>query len=297
VTRVAIGRPVLPRERSVGRAIESVLGQTHTDFELVVSDNASTDGTSAVCRSYATADARVRYTRRPSTIPAYENFRFVFHATSAPYFMWLSGDDHMVPSLLEDATAILDTRPEVACCVPRVEFEHPDGSRSPAAGTVPLLGTAAQNLCRFLEDPMDNSRFYGVHRREILRTALPSDSFHAFDWVISAISLMAGTHWQLDRVGLVREASEPDKYLRALDAASPRLARRLLPLAPFTCALLADQRTPRSMAVLYRLFRLNAIYHVTYCQYRYPRYGGLAHWVGSTVERVGRTVAARVVRR
>jgi glycosyltransferase involved in cell wall biosynthesis len=294
VPRVSLGLPVFNLERTVARAIESVVSQTFTDLELVVSDNASTDGTAGICRAYAARDARIRYMRQPRTVPAYENFRLVFETTRAPYFMWLAGDDYVLPSLLAQAVAVLDTRPDVVCCAARAEFAHPDGSREAAGGTSPLLGTPAENLCRFLEDPMDNSRFYGVHRREVLGAALPASSYHAFDWVISAVTLMAGKHWQLDEVGLIREGSHRDKYTRAIDTAFPTLRRRLLPLAPFTHAMLRDVRLPRSVAVLYRLFRLNVIHHVMYCQYRYPRYGHLAYRIGASLERLGNGVARRI---
>jgi glycosyltransferase involved in cell wall biosynthesis len=297
VPRVAVGIPVLDGEATVGRAIESVLAQTLTDLELVVSDNASIDRTAAICQAYVAADARVRYTRQARTVSPSENFRGVFEATRAPYFMWLSADDYALPPLLAEAVAVLDACPDVVCCVPQVEFVRPDGSRRPARGTAPMLGTPVENLCRFLEDPMDNSRFYGVHRRESLGEALRASSDHAFDWVVSAGTLMAGKHWQLGSVGLVREDSDQEKYMRAIDRAFPTLAGRLLPLVPFTRKLLADQRIPRSAAVLCRLVRLNVIHHVMYCRCRYPRYGRVAHRLGVGLERLGMTILRPLSRR
>ena len=283
--RVSIGMPAYNRAPTIARAIESVLGQTLSDFELVISDNASTDDTEAICLRYAAADPRIRYTRHRGPIGGFPNFRFVLDAARAPYFMWLPPDDYVLPRLLERAVDVLDTRPDVACCVPQVEFLGVDGHRWPAEGTFPLVGTLTENLRRFLYDPRDNSRFYGLHRRETLRRVLPASGFHAFDWTVSVGTLLAGKHWELDEVLLVREASDPTRYTRMIDRSFSNRLARLLPLLPFTRAVLFGLRVPARPSTLARLLRLNLVYHVMYCQYRYPRYGELAYRIGANVER------------
>src|SRR5882672_1251712 len=116
--RASVGMPVFDRASTVARAIESVLGQTFADFELLVSDNASRDGTEAICRRYADRDPRIRYTRHPTTTSGFDNFRFVLETARAPYFMWLPADDYVLPRLLEQAVSVLDARPDVVCAVP-----------------------------------------------------------------------------------------------------------------------------------------------------------------------------------
>jgi glycosyltransferase involved in cell wall biosynthesis len=273
--RVTVGMPVFNLERTVGRAIASVLDQTFGAFELLVSDNASTDGTEAICRRYAERDARIRYVRHPTAISAFDNFRSVLDAARAPYFMWLSADDFISTALLEQGVAMLDEHPDVVCAVPRVEFLDPDGGRRTAPGGVPLLGSVRQNLRRYLRDPLDNSRFYGLHRRDVLRPVVPASAYYGFDWTVSVGTLLRGKHAQLDDALLVREASDPVKYMQFIEAGSWRLGR-LIPLARFTRAVLVDLRMPPYWCLLYALLRLNAIHHVMYCQYRYPRYGRLA---------------------
>lgn len=284
--RVSVGIPVFNMASTVGRAIESVLGQTLADLELIVSDNVSTDATEEVCRQYAAADARVRYSRRRSPIPACDNFRHVLGTACAPYFMWLSADDCARPALLERAVAVLDAHPEVVCAAPRVDFRRADGTHQPAGGTFALLGGVADNLRRFLYDPMDNCRFYGVFRRDVLTRAMPVvRDYHAWDWAVSAATLRWGTHWELSDTLLVRAANEPDKYTRSIDRAFASAPARLLPLLPFTRALLLDARVPPAPRLLYQLARLNLVYHVTYARYRYPRYGRVAYRVSAGIER------------
>jgi glycosyltransferase involved in cell wall biosynthesis len=288
--------PVFNLEATVGRAIESVLTQTFPDFELIVSDNASGDGTEAICRRYAAQDSRIRYTRHPVPITALDNFLFVLDAARAPYFMWLPADDHLLPAMLEHAVAVLDARPDVVCAVPRVEFLAADGSRWPALGTFPLLGSVRDNLCRFLEDPSDNSRFYGLYRLDVVRRVLPRRAYYGFDWVVTAGTLLHGRHVELGETLLVREANDPEKYTRSIDTLASGSLDRLLPLGRFTRALLFGLRVPPHPRVLYALIRLNAIHHVLYWRYRRPHYGRLAHRVAVALERLG-TNLARAFRR
>jgi glycosyltransferase involved in cell wall biosynthesis len=278
--------PVFNLARTVGRAIASVLHQTFGDFELVVSDNASTDGTEAICRQYAASDTRIRYVRHPTAMPAFDNFRFVLDTARGAYFMWLAADDYVSSSLLEQAVAVLDEHPDVVCVVPEVEFLEANGHRRPAPSGFPLLGNVRQNLCRFLRDPLDNSRFYGLHRRHVLRRFVPESIYYGFDWTVTAGTLLQGKHAQLDDVLLVREATDPAKYMQLIEAASSGLAR-LVPLARFTRAMLVDLRIPPYWCLLYALIRLNAIHHVMYCRYRYPRYGRLAFRLALGLRRLG----------
>ena len=100
--------------------------------------------------------------------------------------MWLPADDYILPELLAQAVAVLDAHPDVVGCIPRGELLEADGTRRPALGTAPLLGSLEDNLCRFLAAPGDNSRFYGVYRRAIVQRVLPATAYTAFDWVVSA---------------------------------------------------------------------------------------------------------------
>lgn len=285
--RASIGIPVFNGASTVGRAIESVLVQTMPDFEVLVSDNASTDMTETICHRYAARDSRIRYVRQPRPISALDNFRVVLGGTGAPYFMWLAADDYVLPQLLEQAVTVLDARPDVVCAVPRTEFLEADGSRRPAAGTFSLLGNVRENLCRYLADPVDNSRFYGLHRREVMQRVLPRRPYHALDWAVAAGTLVYGRHLELPEVLLVREANDALKYTGAIDTLAGGPLVRLLPLARFTRALLGPLGVRPYPSVLWALFRLNVIHHVMYCQYRYPRYGRVAYRVGAALERLG----------
>jgi hypothetical protein len=137
------------------------------------------------------------------------------------------------------------------------------------------------NLDTFLRDPRDNSRFYGLYRRAALRRVLPASGYYAFDWVVSAGTLVHGRHWELDDVLLVREASDPSRYMRLLDDVVPGHVNRLFPLVPFTRALVfGGLGVPLTARTMWLLVRLNVIFHVMYCRRRYPRYSRLVERLG-----------------
>jgi GT2 family glycosyltransferase len=93
----------------------------------VISDNASTDGTEAICRRYAVADPRIRYVRRATNIGGPRNFCYVFSLCTGSYVKWTTADDFSDPRFLEEAVAVLDARPDVVLCFPRTRIVDADG--------------------------------------------------------------------------------------------------------------------------------------------------------------------------
>lgn len=94
---VSVGMPVYNGAATIVEAIESILGQTYENIELIISDNASSDQTSEICSGYAQHDARVRYIRQETNIGAYQNFKFCLEQARGSYFMWASADDYRSP--------------------------------------------------------------------------------------------------------------------------------------------------------------------------------------------------------
>ncbi len=114
--KVSIGLPVYNGENYLAEAIESVLAQTYENFELIISDNASTDGTEAICRAYAAKDGRITYIRNPQNLGAAPNYNQTFHAASGSYFKWIAHDDRCAPEFLARSVEILDNEPNVVIC-------------------------------------------------------------------------------------------------------------------------------------------------------------------------------------
>lgn len=113
---VSLGLPVYNGAAYLEEAISSILHQTHSDFELIISDNGSTDDTERICRRHAEEDQRVTYHRQPVNHGASFNFRFVAERARAPLFKWATHDDVLEPRYLERCVAVLQSDPKVVLC-------------------------------------------------------------------------------------------------------------------------------------------------------------------------------------
>lgn len=112
--RVVVTVPVYNEARFIRETLQSLADQTYTDFKVLVSDNASTDGTSDICRAFCEGDERFSYHRQAANIGATKNFLFCMEATSSDLFMWLGGHDALHPEFLQHAVARMDADPTVS---------------------------------------------------------------------------------------------------------------------------------------------------------------------------------------
>lgn len=108
MAKVFIGVPVFNGEGTIRAALESVQGQRFQDWTLLISDNASTDGSAAICRAFAAGDARIRYHRQTHNVGAWNNFKFLLAQADCPYFTWFSQDFVMKPAYLQVCVEGLD---------------------------------------------------------------------------------------------------------------------------------------------------------------------------------------------
>src|SRR3954468_18589343 len=108
VPRLSIGLPVYNGEDFLAESLDSLLGQTYENFELIISDNASTDATADICRGYANHDSRVRYLRQQHNIGLAPNHNFVFSESRGELFKWAAADDLYGRDLLKLCVEALD---------------------------------------------------------------------------------------------------------------------------------------------------------------------------------------------
>lgn len=116
---VSIGLPVFNGELHIRRALDSLLAQEFEDFELIISDNASTDATQQICLEYASKDPRVRYHRNETNLGYVKNFNRVFELSSGKHFMWAADHDIWDPRFLPRCVEVLERDPSVVLCYPR----------------------------------------------------------------------------------------------------------------------------------------------------------------------------------
>jgi glycosyltransferase involved in cell wall biosynthesis len=163
--------PIYNDERFAPEAIASLLAQTYANFELIISDNASTDGTSALCEAFARRDGRVRYLRQATNLGLTGNLNFVREQARGEFFMWAASDDRWEPGFIETLLAAMrsDSRYTTAFCP--YAFMDEDGLR---LGPIRRVNYSSRSrlrrlveLCRIYDDGC----FYGLHRREAVSGA------------------------------------------------------------------------------------------------------------------------------
>jgi len=149
-SRVSIGMPVFNGEKYLREALDSILAQTYRDFELIISDNASTDHTQQICLEYAAKDSRIRYYRNEKNLGADKNFNRVFELSSGEYFKWAAYDDVHAPEYLQKCIAILDKDPSIVLC-------HSRSGRIDEHGT--FMGNYNQRMLRRIGSRKPHERF------------------------------------------------------------------------------------------------------------------------------------------
>ena len=98
---VSIGLPVYNREGLIAQTLDSLLAQTFKNFELIISDNLSTDKTEEICRKYAARDSRIKYIRQEKNLGMLGNFNFVKQEAKGKYFLWTASDDMCEAQFIE----------------------------------------------------------------------------------------------------------------------------------------------------------------------------------------------------
>ncbi len=254
--RLSVGLPVYNGERYLEQTLDSLLGQSYENFELIVSDNASTDGTASICRRYEKQDSRVRYFLQPQNIGMAPNHNFVFQQARGELFKWAASDDLYGRDLLLRCTEALDEHPEVV-------LAHSWTAAIDSAGNVtqshdyPLATDSPSAPRRFrsilfggsgvFESPEGDGRLtrmpsngilracdeYGVIRADVMRRIAPLGSYHHSDRiVVLELALHGPFHITPDWLYFRRD--HPDRAYKAgsvrtrCETLDPRRANRLL---------------------------------------------------------------------
>jgi glycosyltransferase involved in cell wall biosynthesis len=207
---VSIGLPVYNGVDFLRESIQSLLAQTWPDFELIISDNASTDGTQAVCAEFAARDPRIRYDRLASNIGGVANHNRVARMARGRYFMWASSDDQWHPDYLRRAVEILETDPAVVVAYAQNGMINERGKQ---LGVIqpgsPLDGDDVVERFRLQTEIYRTIEpFYGLIRRTALEKAAPMPRHPGFDRILFA---------ELGLLGKMRQIPEP-LYVRRIHA-------------------------------------------------------------------------------
>jgi glycosyltransferase involved in cell wall biosynthesis len=167
---VSIGLPVYNAENFIRDALNSIQNQTLDDFELIISDNASTDGTERICKEFADRDQRIRYYRNDQNMGAKWNHKRVFDLSVGRYFKWISHDDLYAPTYLARCVEVLASNSSVVLCHTQTCLIDKDGNEIPFSSEKNCLVDKYGNTHMKL-DEYNLSSGSKVHQRygEVLR--------------------------------------------------------------------------------------------------------------------------------
>jgi len=195
--KVSIALPIYNGENFVCDAIESILGQSFQDFELIISDNASTDRSGEICKGYAAREPRIRYVRNDTNIGAAANFNLAFSLARGEYFKWAAHDDVLHSDFLAACVDVLDRDPSVVLCFSRIV--NIDSSGRPA-GTYEFdneLAFNSDSTHRRFREFMDMRHWciavFGLFRTDALRNTQLIDNYVGSDrTLVAELSLVGG---------------------------------------------------------------------------------------------------------
>lgn len=209
---VSIGMPVYNGEKYVRQALDSLLAQDYANFELIISDNASTDGTAEICQAYAARDKRIRYYRNETNLGAIKNFNRVFGLSNGEYFMWAAADDLWHPSFISRCVSVIEEDRNVVLVYSRTMLIDSCGcSLGLTPDQIDTRGLAsAERYGQIIWNMGWSNMVYGVIRSEVLAGTGKFGNMWGFDHVLLAELALRGSFAQIDEPLFYRREKRPD---------------------------------------------------------------------------------------
>jgi len=193
-TKISIGMPVYNGEPFVRKALDSILAQTFTDFELIISDNASTDSTPNICEEYLKKDHRIHYIRQKKNMGANWNFDFVLQKANTEYFVWAAADNILLPDFLKRNIDVLESQKKTVGCISKIgidkNYVNPFKTEKKILkifgltfrpyNTSPIVGTYEERIRTYLKS-FPWQMYYAVYRTDKLRKSFVDEFFAGND--------------------------------------------------------------------------------------------------------------------
>jgi glycosyltransferase involved in cell wall biosynthesis len=194
---VTIGMPIYNGARYVEESLRSILAQTYTNLEVLVSDNASTDATESICRQFADRDPRVVYSRNPTNLGATGNYNRVIHLANGKYFRHAAHDDILAPTNIERCVAALERDPKAVLAYPRLTIIDADGNPTGTREHSLELGDdrASARLAKYaylIDDGAMCDPVFGLFRTAALRTTRMLGAYIAADMILLGEAALRG---------------------------------------------------------------------------------------------------------
>lgn len=205
---ISIGVPVYNgASAGLSSTLDSIISQSFENFELIISDNASTDETQEICQDYARRDRRVRYHVNAANIGAGANFNRVFELSRGRFFKWAAADVQCMPGMLQRCYDIAaDSRRGFSLVYPRCQMVDLAGEPLQIEPKSIMLPHAPphRRMMRVIDSVAWVNQLYGLMPRDVLRRTRLLDSFASSDWVLLAELAILGEIHEIPEVLLKR---------------------------------------------------------------------------------------------
>ncbi len=197
--KLSIGLPVYNGEKFIRKCLDSLLAQTFKNFEIIISDNASTDDTQKICQEYSKKDKRIRYIQQEKNIGLLPNFNFVLEQAKNEFFMWIGVDDFVLPDYVKKNMEILASNSNVVCSVSKINpynfsesqidkidskfisFTKKLRTRFKKLEAFSISGTYEEKVRKYLTGSTCQV-IYGIFRTEKLQKSIVPSFFVGLDW-------------------------------------------------------------------------------------------------------------------
>lgn len=219
--KVVVSVPAYNEVRFIGETLRSVQEQTHEDFLCVISDNASTDRTGAICREFAAKDSRFVYVRQPENIGSAGNLNFLLRVTDSPYHVWLGAHDLLHPRFLSHHIAALDASPDATLSYSVTQWIDESGENvtvTPASRLVEKRGPPWLRYIRTFRTVHEGTAMNQLMRRSAL------EGFTALEYPVAADRVLLS---RLVFMGKICHTEEPLYYRRLFESRSSDFMERI----------------------------------------------------------------------
>ena len=183
---MSVGVPVRNGARFLAETLDSLLAQSYADFELLISDNASTDETETICRAYAARDPRIHFFRSDVDLGLAGNYNFLFLQARGKYFKWAAADDLHEPDYLRRCVEVLDRDPSVVLAYCKSRFIDENGK--PVVETDPGFDPRSEAARERLRYVIRSNRWvnaiFGLIRSEVLAKTPLLPRYPSGDYII-----------------------------------------------------------------------------------------------------------------
>lgn len=220
--RVSLAMPVFNGENYISTAIESILAQDYGDIELIITDNASVDGTKDICEAYAKRDSRVRYAPNPRNLGAAPNYNRGFELARGEFLKWCAHDDLISPNFVSVCVKALDADPKATLAFARTQCIDTDGKE--------IEGQDSAEMESILDERPED-RFYkaitmggtcfpifGLFRMSALRKSTLHRLYYGSDRALIAETALLGRCLRMDQA-IFYNREHPRRSIRMVDHA------------------------------------------------------------------------------